>query len=128
MKPRFAPFDDRGAVVSAAVVQKVERFLFLVGEVEGLVGQYAGHSVNIIQLFARSMLFLFGGQESKAGRRERRQIPPQEVEVDVALAAQKVEIGVFSRPKQLVEMEYPGARVIVVIVDVQTVVVEVYRG
>ena len=46
----------------------------------------------------------------------------------MALAAQKVEIGVFSRPKQLVEMEHPGARVIVVIVDVQAVVVEVYRG
>ena len=127
VKPRFAPFDDLRAV-AAAVMEKVERFLFFVCEIECLMGQYAGHPVNIIQLFARSSLFLFGGQESQAGWNERRQISLQEVEVDVALAAQKVEIGVFSRPKQLVEMEYPGARVIVVIVDVQTVVVEVYRG
>ena len=87
-KPRFAPFDDRGAVVSAAVMQSVERFLFFVGEVEGLVGQYTGHSVNVIQLFARRPLFLLGGQESQAGWNERGQIPPQEIEVDVALAAQ----------------------------------------
>ena len=70
MKPRFAPFDDRVAVVSAAVVKKVERFLFIVGEVEGLMGQYAGHSINIIQLFVQRPLFLFGGQESQTGWNE----------------------------------------------------------
>ena len=70
-KLRFAPFDDRGVVVSTAVVKSVERFLFFVGEVEGPISQYAGHSINIIQLFARRSLFLFGGQESQAGRHQR---------------------------------------------------------
>ena len=69
-------------------MQNAERFLFLVGEVEGLMSQYAGHPVDIIELFARSPLFFLCGQESQAGLRERRQISPQEVEVDVALATQ----------------------------------------
>ena len=128
MKLRFAPFDDLCTIVSAAVMKKIERFLLFVCEIECLMGQYAGHPINIIQLFARRPLFLFGGQESQAGWRERRQISPQEIEVDVALAAQKVEISVFSRSEQSVEMKYSGACVIVVIIDAQTMVVEVYRG
>ena len=88
MKPRFAPFDDLRAVVTAAVMQNIERFLFFVGEVEGLISQYAGHPVNIIQLFARSSLFFLGGQEPEASWYQRRQISFQKVEVDVALAAQ----------------------------------------
>ena len=58
----FAPFDDLHAAVSATVVKKVERFLFIVREAEGMVSQYAGHSINIIQLFARRSLFFLGGQ------------------------------------------------------------------
>lgn len=84
----FAPFYDLRAVVSAAIMQKVERFLFLVREVESLVSQYAGHTVDVIELFARRSLFFLGGQEPEASWYQRRQISLQEVEVYVALAAQ----------------------------------------
>ena len=106
-------------------MQNVERFLFIVSEVEGSISQYARHPVDVIELFARRSLFFLGCQESEASRRKRRQISLQEVEVYVALATQQVKVGVFSRPKQLIESKHPDIRVAVIIVQRQPSVMEV---
>ena len=89
------------------------------------MSQYAGHPVDVIELFARRSLFFLGCQEFEASWHKCWQISPQEVEVYIALAAQKVEISVFSRPKQLIESEHPDISVAVIIVQRQPSVMEV---